>query len=342
MENYFENPVKIYKYLGLYNNETVEDCYTSRANLCQPEFAVVATPDGLRCLGDINEGDVIWGGKRWTRVIRKVCVGKKKVYKYITKYGRFIGTDDHKIVQMGIKIPIKNAVSIDINVVNDDKPIKYDVESVVDGLFVGGGVYDYIDDVFITSVSGLPEIPGYIAKSGDYYQLNISDKMLGAIRDSTLFHIEAGIPICYYHADRNIVVSFLRGLFSARGEIYDNRVMLRHSHIYMLEQVQDMLSFLGIKSCIVNIDDDGCFVLYELIINTDLDKFADTVGFVQDFKADALYELVNSIGYEYQPTASDIIEIQDLGVYDVYDITVDDPTHTYWTGGLLVSTGWIG
>lgn len=333
MQDYFENSIKIYKYLGTYNNETVEDCYINHINLCQPGFAVVATPNGLRCLDDVDEGNIIWSGKKWTRIIRKTCVGKRKVYKYITKYGRFIGTDSHRIVQMGDKVPVKNAVSIDINVVDDNEPTSHDIESIIDGLFVGGGIYDYMNNVFVIKISGLPEVPGYITKSGDYYRLRISDKISDMVCNNTSY-IDVGIPTCYYRADRDTVASFLRGLFSAGGDICDNRVILKHSHIYMLEQVQDMLSFLGIKSYIVNVDD--C----ELTVNTDLDKFADIVGF-QDSKADALYELINSIGYEYQPTTSDIIEIQDLGIYDVYDIAVDDPIDTYWTGGLLVSTGWI-
>ncbi len=83
------------------------------SNPCQPGFATVLTPEGIRTFADIDVGSVIWSGKQWTRVVRKVATGIKPVKLYRTACGHFIGTEDHRVVSKGVKIPVKDTQIID-------------------------------------------------------------------------------------------------------------------------------------------------------------------------------------------------------------------------------------
>src|SRR5262249_52759227 len=78
-------------------------------NPCQPAWATVLTPDGIRTLGDVDVGSRIWSGKRWTTITKKWCTGRKQVRAYMTRAGIFFGTENHRVVQEGQKIEVKDA-----------------------------------------------------------------------------------------------------------------------------------------------------------------------------------------------------------------------------------------
>lgn len=89
-------------------------CETIAAtNPCQPAYATVLTPDGIRTLGEVGIGDKIWSGKRWTRIVNKWATGIKPVYSYRTDAGEFVGTSNHRVLQNGEKIEVSKANSID-------------------------------------------------------------------------------------------------------------------------------------------------------------------------------------------------------------------------------------
>lgn len=83
------------------------------ANPCQPAWASVLTPDGISTIGKIKEGDQIWSEDGWVTVEKKWSTGVKKVYKYITNYGVFNGTSNHRVVEKGEKKPVLHATFID-------------------------------------------------------------------------------------------------------------------------------------------------------------------------------------------------------------------------------------
>lgn len=84
------------------------------SNPCQPGWAPVLTPKGIKTFDDIEEGSIIWSGKRWTKVIRKDCTGYKDVYSYQTASGGvFDGTEDHRVLEYGKKVQVKYAEFID-------------------------------------------------------------------------------------------------------------------------------------------------------------------------------------------------------------------------------------
>jgi ribosomal protein L31 len=84
-------------------------------NPCQPAFATVLTPDGIRTFADIDVGSTIWSGKRWTRVVRKVYTGVKPVQMYVTNCGHFIGTAEHKVISRGRRIEAQAAHMLGID-----------------------------------------------------------------------------------------------------------------------------------------------------------------------------------------------------------------------------------
>jgi len=89
-------------------------------NACQPGFADVLTPGGIRTFDNVNVDDTIWSGQRWTTIIKKWFTGIKPVYKYKTLAGSFVGTEDHRVVQHGKKIKVKNACAIDASYIPED------------------------------------------------------------------------------------------------------------------------------------------------------------------------------------------------------------------------------
>ena len=92
---------------------TVEE--VAGTNPCQPAFATVLTPDGIRTFADIDVGSTIWSGKRWTRVVRKVYTGVKPVQMYVTNCGHFIGTAEHKVISRGRRIEAQAAHMLGID-----------------------------------------------------------------------------------------------------------------------------------------------------------------------------------------------------------------------------------
>ena len=82
-----------------------------------------------------------------------------------------------------------------------------------------------------------------------------------------------------------------------------------------------------------------CRQSYDLNITVDRRKFREMIGFIQPYKSKKLDDIC--LGYRSninkQKITYEIKEIISLGKQEVYDISVDDEEHTYWTGGLLVS-----
>ena len=105
---------------GLQFRDTINAWHTSPSggpivgsNPCQPDFATVLTPDGVRTFADISEGSTIWSGKRWTTVVKKWATGTKAVWAVRTAHGVFIGTEDHKVISRGERVKAGVADYID-------------------------------------------------------------------------------------------------------------------------------------------------------------------------------------------------------------------------------------
>ena len=324
------------------------------SNPCQPAFATVLTPKGIRTIGEISIGDIIWSGKRWTKVINKWFTGNKQVNSYNTSAGSFIGTENHRIVQQGKKIEVKDASAIDICSGPFRQGTSFNANIVMDGLVIGDGSFHKASNNLVYLCIGDNDY--------DYFSSEIKDLILKERSAAFKYGWEVNTSITYdelpltynrvipkrfYKSDIDTTVSFLRGLYSANGSLAGDRVTLKQSSLVLIKQVQEMLSSIGIRSYYTtnkskNVNfingEYKCKESYDLNITKDRELFSDTIGFIQAYKNDKLSSIISNIkNSNKSKNTYDISSIDDLGYHDVFDMTVEADEHTYWTGGLLVS-----
>jgi ribonucleotide reductase alpha subunit len=321
-------------------------------NPCQPGWAHLLTKSGIRPMDEICIGESIWNGTQWVQVTNKWATGIKPVYRYRTIAGVFYGTENHRVVSGGNKIEVKDADSIDIAVGPFTAFDFFDYQSVVDGLVVGDGtlntrtrgrevllcVGDNDQDYFKDPVSDLIGEPkAWEGKSFDV-TTTIEPEELPVTWERT-------VPSRFLYGDVQARVSFLRGLYSANGSICGNRVALKATSELLVEQVQEMLSSLGIASYITTNKAseiewrNGTYTSrqsYDVNIGTDREEFRRLIGFIQGYKNEALNRICR-VGKGRGKTTFDIQSAEYVGDHMVYDITVDTRPNVYWTGGMLVS-----
>lgn len=319
-------------------------------NACQPEFATVLTPYGIKTFGQIVEGDYIWSGNEWTRLVRKWTTGVKPVFKYNTTVGHFVGTTNHLIYSRAEKIEVGQSDSIDLclgpktSIRKED----LDIQDIIDGIVLGDGsvhkasnnlVYLYIgqkdQDYFSSEISskitkhrpGLKETAYEVDTTIQYYELPKT--------------YEREVPDRFFFGSDLKKCGFLRGLFTANGSVNENGVHLKQSSRKLIEQVQQMLSSLGMHSYVTSNKEKDvefsngvykCKKSYDITISNGRELFKDSIGFIQNYKQDKIGK-----SGALRNTSSSIKSVEDLGEHEVFDITVDCESHTYWTGGHLVS-----
>lgn len=325
-------------------------------NPCQPDFATVLTPQGIRLFGDIGIGSVIWSGKHWTTVVNKWHTGVKPVYRYETTAGVFIGTDQHRVVCEGVKVPVRDTAAIDISKGQLEDNILYlrKTQDIMDGLVLGDGSVHKASNNLVYLIIG---------RNDQSYHLDVVSKLL--IKERPGLHTgawevqttitsdelpktyERRVPDRFKFADASTILGFLRGLYSANGSICGGRVTLKSASKQIIEDVQLMLSAVGIQSYYTTNKTHAvkfsngeytCRQSYDLNITSDIKLFQRMVGFIQPYKTAKLQEIIDlKRATEKKKTTYDIISKTHLGDFPVYDITVNAEDHTYWSGGLLVS-----
>lgn len=314
-------------------------------NPCQPAFATVLTPDGIKQFKDIDVGSVIWSEKGWTTVTAKEHTGIKPVYKYHTSFGTFVGTENHLVFQDGQRVEVSSAKRID-SLAGPLVPVEIDTQDVMDGLVIGdGGVHKASNNLVLLYIGD---------KDGDYHTSNIAPLIIKhrpginpktwevttTVSPSELpATFDRYVPTRFYFGDTPKKCGFLRGLFSANGSIAGDRVTLKQSSYILIRQVQEMLSSVGIRAYITTNKpsmvafSNGTYETkesYTLNITTDKYKYMALIGFIQNYKQP--HRPVK----EHRQTGI-VQQVELLGEFPVYDITVDAQEHNYWTGGLLVS-----
>lgn len=325
------------------------------SNPCQPSWATVLTPFGIREIGSIEVGDAVWSGQSWTKVVNKWCSGVKDVYAYRTRAGIFYGTKNHRVVQDGVKIEVSEADSIDV-CSGPYVPTggTYNGHDVVDGLVFGDGMYHkasnkvvlivgnddqcYFDDPLINHLF-VEARPGIKDKSWDV-KTTFNKLPLTYKRE---------VPDRFRFGDFTKKVSFLRGLYSANGSVVGKRVTLKTSSEKVVEAVQEMLSSIGISSYYTtnrehDVEFDNgiytCRESYDLNIGYEEGRarFMAMIGFIHTDKMNRLEKACapNKCRSDYKKTY-EIVDVEYVSTEFVYDLTVEDCAHTYWTGGLLVS-----
>jgi len=343
-----------------YGVADIYEKYRSEAvNPCQPSWASILTQKGLSTIGEIKVGDKIWSESGWTTVVKKWSTGKKRVFAYRTTFGTFYGTENHRVVSDGEKIEAIDAESIDL-LRGPDLPIQSfkilgDSQCIMDGLVFGDGsvhkasnnlVYlcvgeddnDYFNDTQLKDLI-IKKRDG-LAKYAWEVKTNIHHSELPKTFDRK-------IPSRYIVGTQQEVIGFLRGLYSANGSICGGRVTLKASSFDVIKQVQLMLSSIGISSyyttnkpSVVEFENGEyeCKQSYDLNITRDINKFSYHIGFIQKYKNIKVEESLNSRKRQkYEKTPKDIVSVDEISYEEVFDITVDNESHTYWTGGLNVS-----
>lgn len=333
-------------------SDTYPELWVRGCNPCQPADATVLTPTGISTIGGVAIGDTIWSGKKWTKIINKVATGDKEVITYRTTAGSFVGTSNHKIVQRGEKIEVGNAFAIDRCAGPIASNDILDSRDVMDGLVLGDGTVHKASGNLVCLVVGEDDQeylideqigklfvrPRFGIKEG-YYEVETTIK-----HNELPLTYERKIPDRFVYGNSKKVRGFLRGLYSANGSVCGTRVTLKAASFTIIEQVQQLLSSLGIRSYYTTNKPgeikwaNGTYISkqsYDLNITSDREVFRDLIGFIHAGKRERL-----DVTCKTKPTNTlntfEIKEKMARAIEPVFSITVDDPDHTYWTGGLLV------
>ena len=324
-------------------------------NPCQPASATLLTPNGVTTMGDIKEGDIIWSSEGWTKVIRKWSTGIKGVYKYRTTRGIFVGTENHRLVSEGRKIEAKDCEYIDTLIGKyEERNFAFLPNVVMDGLVLGDGYVHKASNNLVLLCIG--------EKDTDYFNSEVRNLIIKRREGIDKYAFEVTTSIQHYElprkwdieipkrfmtADKQTVCSLLRGLYSANGSVVNpikglSRITYKTSSATLRDQIQILLSSLGINSYYTTNKPSTvefangtytCKESYDINITFDRNKFMNLIGFIQEYK-------VRKVNYGESCGIKGlglIIDKTYLGKEEVFDITVDNETHTYWTGGLNVS-----
>lgn len=320
-------------------------------NPCQPKWATVITKSGISTIGDINIGDEIWSSEGWTKVINKWSTGVKQVNEYRTSGGVFYGTENHKIISKGKKVEVKDCDSIDSLSGEYTKESDFNFQTIMDGLIIGDGFVHNASNNLICLCIG--------ENDSDYFNSEISSFIrchrpginkcaweVTTTLDYTevLLKPQARIPERFMHSSKTEIRSLLRGLYTANGSVVKNRITYKTTSPILRDQIQLLLSYLGIDSYyttnkpkIIKFDngDYECKESYDINISTDYDKFITLIGFIQQYKTNKILKFKSNP--KNRKFNRKLIYIKPVSEEEVFDLTVDNSSHTYWTGGLNVS-----
>jgi hypothetical protein len=319
-------------------------------NPCRISSSTVLTRNGIRQFKDINIGDTIWSEYGWTKITDKWSTGINKAYRYKTTAFEFTGTDNHHIVEDFRKVEVRHAEGIDILSGPDLEEIQINHQDVIDGLVIADGTADKGSDCIHLCIGEndgdtLKQYPMYIYHQHDVCQYkvitNIGFNELPRTYNRT-------IPDRYFRGDKNTICSFLRGLYSGNGSICGGRVTLKAASLKLIRQVQLMLSAVGIRSYYTTNKatevefSNGiyeCKQSYDLNITHDRKMFAKYIGFIQKYKQEKLIEIIKNMGplYKAPKRTYEIVEVEFISEQETFEITVDNPFHTYWSDGCNVS-----
>jgi ribonucleotide reductase alpha subunit len=355
--------------------ETPSDCYEEEGfkshstNPCQPAWALVLTPKGLKSIGQLQIGDVIWSGKKWTRVLNKWSTGLKPVFGYRTAAGVFYGTEEHRVVQAREKVEVRYATSID-NAYSPKEKIdaekEVDPAALRDGLLVGAGFFDTraLCDALFVGANDLEDlfkdrtvrsfVDEKLRGNEFFWRLRPCDLSASVQKAVRTVPELRPVPSEYMVGSEEQTRGFLRGLFSTLGRVYESpkrsRVFLRSTSSELIFSVQHLLSTLGINSVYslqqtrLFTDEQGNVYEsvdgHELSIGEDCARFRDLIGFIQKDRQAAVDRIasLNWISERFRDQETlPILSTEVCGVHEVFDLTVDCEEHTYWTGGVLVS-----
>lgn len=323
---------------------------------CLPAWATVITPTGLKTLNDVGPGDMIWSKEGWTKIVNKISQGDKEVLKYRTSGGTFYGTSNHKIIENGVKVEVGQCTGIDSLSGPEINNFTVDIQSIVDGLVIGDRsvhkasnnlVYLHIgenDQDYFQS-----ELKEYIIKHRpELNKSNTAYEVRTTITSEEMdYKYAIDIPNRFIFGEIPKVLGFLRGLYSANGSVVSNRITYKTTSPKLRDSLQLMLSRIGIDSYYttnkphkVKFDNEEyeCKESYDINITSDREKFVKLIGFIQKYKNDKITILPTKNLSNYRK----LLSVENISVEEVFDIEVDNSSHTFWCNGLNISNCEIG
>jgi len=355
--------LKLARSIGRTGETQYPDKNVMISNPCQPEFATFLTKEGVKLFKDISIGSEIWSKEGWTTVKNKWSTGIKPVYSIKTTGGEFIGTLNHRVDTKNGKVEVKDAEEI----LTIAGPVlltnNFDSQIVLDGIFFGDGYHkknvgrDYTYPVLIIGKNDQDyyssEISSYLChkfqdKGPDCSEYRVNTTITADEKEKTF---NLSVPDRYYLKDAAATCSFLRGLYTANGSVIQCgntsvRITFKTASSILSRQIQQMLSSVGIRSYITtnkpqSVDfANGTYVCkksYDINITKDFGIFYKYIGFLQEYKMQKIKNVIDSAKPSNRDTYTSVIGSEYLGDFEVFDITVDNESHTYWTGGLSVS-----
>ncbi len=339
---------------GLLNVEALPDP-NMRGNPCQPANATLLSPRGLITMADVSVGDLIWSKEGWTKVVNKSSSGIRPVYEYHTTAGSFLGTKEHKVpTRKGTKEEIRNVTELNIipGCVLKEHYVNFNQQLVMDGLVIGDGM--------VHKASNNLKLLCIGKKDKDYFSDGVAH-LIGRHRpgiSSYAYEVrteidftelvplpERKIPDRYMKLTYADTCSLLRGLFSANGSVISGgeRITYKGVSFQLIRDIQTLLSSVGVRSYYTvnkpkevkfNNGTYLCKQSYDLNITTDRDIFLTRIGFIQKYKMVAVIKDAKASTRDKYHSIIDVIHRSDE---EVFNITVDNSSHTYWTNGINVA-----
>lgn len=322
------------------------------SNPCMRLNAKLLTKNGIRELKDITEGDYIWSSEGWTKVTKKWKTGVKDVYRYKTTFGSIELTDNHLVLSDNNLIEVGQAESLDILRGPFETDIKMNNQTIMDGLVLGDGTYHKASKTLMLLIG---------KDDGDYFESEIAELIINQADtvqdygwrvkttitpDELCYTYHRSVPDRFLKADNAKVCSFLRGIYSANGSICGARVTFKTTSKKLVDDIQLMLSSIGIasyyttnKPSLVSFSNGEylCKESFDINISKDIHKFYQKIGFLQKYKNEKLEKVINKRQYiTKSETSKDIIGVDFVCNEDVYDITVDNESHTFWCNGFNI------
>jgi ribonucleoside-diphosphate reductase alpha chain len=334
---------------GLFFIDTVNKWHTCKnsgpirsSNPCQPWWTPIPTEDGVVMLKDLKPGMKILTKEGWATVKNVWSTGKKKVWAHNTSHGVFYSTEDHKVVSSGTKIPVAEAKNIDLCKVNDTIKVdrsKFNKQDIIDGFVFGRSRTmrrSLADDTIAIEIDSRDEViekyPDFILN--EYYSALYRSVKTTLTKNELSAPSDAEVPDRFVYADYYKIAAFLHGFVSARAKLFANALGIEFFNEKLARQIQYMLSIFGIKSVLHKTHNQLRCYLY---ISESLGDYIDKIGLISTN--------VESLARHYAKTAplvstTDSPKVESavcVGEEDVYDLEVDNKSHTYWSFGFDVS-----
>lgn len=288
--------------------------FETLVNPCLPSWSTLLTSDGLRELKDIKVGDEIWSKTGWTKVVKKWSTGIKDVWSYQTSAGTLYCTENHRLLQNGEKVEAKNCKSIDAFCYGPELINDVDIQYFLDGICIGSFTPNIDDNGYMNVLlteDQVTELSDVVERYPELFHKTKSSCVNEYTIKTSLVPLEfydpgsSEIPSRIVTASIKNVNSFMQGYYFINSKAKSSITALSKANCNCLQM---MLSAMGVLS------------------TSKLTKVKDVDIYTIDIRPQS----------ESSDTF-DILEKSKVSTEEVFDITVDNNSHTFWCNGFDIS-----